>query len=79
MSDYPTLRGKSNCLVFALHRVITRGGYLIVRRSRWGWWPHFLWAESLDPLRIEHFAPVDGGRPRLFPPLVFKGHILTSD
>ena len=77
--DFPTVGGKSNCLIFALHRLVTRGGYLIMRRSRWGWWPHFLWAESLDPLKLEHFAPVDGGRPRLFPPLVFRGRILTQD
>lgn len=70
---------RSNCLIFAVSRVLTRGGYLLVRRSRWGWWPHFLWAESLDPLRIEHFAPVAGGRPRLFPPLIFQGHILDKD
>lgn len=70
---------KSNCLVFALGRLWRRGGYLIMRRSRWGWFPHFLWAESLDPLVIEHFVPVDGGRPRLLPPLLFVGQIRRED
>ena len=78
-TPYPTLFGRSNCLIFALWRLWNRGGYLMMRRSRWGWWPHFLWAESLDPLQIEHFAPVGGGRPRCFPPLIFRGHILTQD
>lgn len=77
--DYPTILGYSNCLFFALSRFLKRGGYLLIRRSRWGWWPHFLWAESLDPPRIEHFSPLGGGRPRLFPPVVFKGQILTHD
>jgi hypothetical protein len=73
------LGGRSNCLIFALGRFVTRGGYILARRSRWGWWPHFLWASSLHPLRLEHFSPVQGGRPRLLPPLLFKGHILDKD
>lgn len=78
-ADYPTIFGFSNCLLFAFSRRRKRGGYVLARKSRWGWWNHYLWAESLDPLRIEHFVPVDGGRPRLLPPLVFKGQILTRD
>lgn len=77
--DYPNIFGYSNCLLFALHRKITRGGYLIARDSRWGWWWHFIWADSLNPTRMEHFSPAAGGRPRLFPPLFFKGRILTED
>lgn len=38
----------SNCLVFALGAWFSRGGYLLVRRSRHGWWPHFLWLPGLD-------------------------------
>lgn len=78
-SDFPTIFGRSNCLIFALSRYFNRGGYLLIRWSRWGRWPHFLWAESLNPLRIEHFSPLGGGRPRLIPPLLFRGQILTQD
>lgn len=52
---------------------------MLKRKSRWGWWYHYIWVESLYPLRIEHFSPVGGGRPRLLPPLIFKGQILTED
>lgn len=79
MPDHPTLFGYSNCLIFALWRLATRGGYLLMRRSRWGWWPHFLWAETLDPPRIEHYAPLGGGRPRWLPPPLFSGQILRGD
>lgn len=79
MPDHPTVFGYSNCLVFALWRWVTRGGYLLMRRSRWGWWPHFLWAETLEPLRVEHYAPLGGGRPRWLPPPFFVGQILRED
>lgn len=78
-APYPTLLGRSNCLIFAYWQFRQRGGYVHWRQSRWGWWWHFLWSETLDGTRIEHFVPIDGGRPRLFPPLLFKGKILTKD
>lgn len=64
----------SNCLVYALRRWIRDGGYLIVRRSRWGWWPHFLWAPTLGDLEVEQYAPRQSQR-RLCPPLLFRGRV----
>lgn len=63
---------RSNCLVFALAKWFRHGGYLIVRRSRYGWFPHFLWARDLGELEVEQFVPLDPRR-RLLPPLVFRG------
>lgn len=49
---------RSNCLIFALSRWCGSGGYLIVRKSRFGWWPHFLWSPSLDAAQVESFVPI---------------------
>ena len=65
----------SNCWLFALHRWVTRGGYVVVRRSHWGWWPHALW--SADLVTFEDYAPV-AGRHRYLPPLLFRGAVRTS-
>lgn len=49
MMDDPRLRSprRSNCLVWALAAWAKWGGYLLVRRSHWGPWPHFLWSADL--------------------------------
>lgn len=49
----------SNCLIFALWRWITRGGYLVIRRSHYGWWPHIIWCEHLHDAEIEHYVPLE--------------------
>jgi hypothetical protein len=47
-----------NCLFFGLWRWMTRGGYLILRRSHHGWWPHVLWCQNLRDAEIEHYVPL---------------------
>lgn len=69
---------KSNCFVFAVKKFIFEGGYLIVRRSRWGPFPHFLWAKSLKGIEVEHLVPINPKK-RKFPPLFFKGFIKKED
>jgi hypothetical protein len=63
---------KSNCLIFALMRLWQSGGYLILRRSSYGWWPHVLW--SRDLLEFEEFT-TDDKFSRVCPPLLFTGFI----
>lgn len=63
---------RGNCVVFALRRWYQQGGYLIVRRSWYGWWPHLIW--SADLVTFEEFLPVDPTR-RRFPPVWFAGMI----
>jgi len=31
-----------SCLFYAFRKYFRTGGYLLVRKSRFGWWPHFL-------------------------------------
>ena len=52
-----------NCLLFALWRWVTRGGYLILRRSHHGWWLHVLWSPDLRDARLEHYVPRAYARP----------------
>lgn len=66
----------NNCLFFALSRWFKRGGYLVIRRSRMGLFPHFLWAKSLG--EIEHFVPNDK-RYKAIPPPLFTGTISDTD
>lgn len=66
----------NNCLIFALSRWFKRGGYLVIRRSRLGLFPHFIWAKSLG--EIEHFVPNDK-RWKAIPPPFFTGTISDND
>ena len=70
----------SNCLIFALMLWRRQGGYLIVRKSRTTWAPHFMWAKSIEGLDIVEYKPVNpktGRLFRLFPlhVLLFRGRV----
>lgn len=45
-----------------------------MRKSRFGYFPHFLWAESVDGLDLVEFVPVDPKHKKL-PPPIFKGYV----
>lgn len=80
MSRRSDRSGLSNCLIVALVLWWRRGGYVIVRKSRTTWIPHFMWARSIDGVEIVEYKPV---RPvqhpllRLLPVhvLLFRGRI----
>jgi hypothetical protein len=64
----------SNCLIYATWRWLCRGGYLILRRSRSGPFPHFMWAPQIPAdLPVEQLVPHQR-RDRLLPPPLFHGH-----
>jgi hypothetical protein len=77
----------SNCIVFALLLYLRRRakghkGYIIVRRSRWGKFPHVLYmeprADPVAPMRIVSFVPRSPKR-RRFPPPMFRGRSKWGD
>jgi hypothetical protein len=68
-------RVRSNCLIWALGQWKRHGGYLIMRRSHWGPFPHFLW--SADLRELQAFEPV-GPRRRLLPPIWFLGRVIKG-
>ena len=51
----------TNCLFFALKKWITLGGYIVIRKSDEGWFPHFIWCGDLKDAEIEHIQPVHKG------------------
>jgi hypothetical protein len=71
----------NNCLFFALSRWNKKGGYLIIRRSRFGWWWHFLWAEKLDGIEtLEHYVPNEEKlKVEVVSKVLFKGHVSNKD
>lgn len=65
-----------NCLTYALRawRYASATDHLVVRRSHWGWFPHFFLLIELQDgsLVRKEYVPVTP-RPRWIPPLFFKG------
>ncbi len=68
-----------NCLWYAFSRWMTKGGYLIVRKSRYGWWPHFLWSPDLKT--FEQFRPRIHRNGLWIAPPIFRGSVvvMTAD
>lgn len=56
----------SNCLIVSLLLWRRHGGYLIVRRSRHTWVPHFMWTKSIEGLEVIEYKPVAPHRGWLF-------------
>jgi len=62
--------------LFVIWRWWSEGGYVVIRHSDWGWWPHFLWSPDLQT--FEQFVPVVPNHKKRIPPLWFRGYIKTS-
>jgi len=69
---------RSNCVFYALKQMKRGGGYLIIRKSRFGWMPHVMWAESIAGLKVQEYKPISpfcGNRlQRMFPVHMFRFH-----
>lgn len=68
----------SNCIIETLKRFFKEGGYVAIRRSRLGVFPHMIWIKDLKNAEIEHFVPTNAVY-KLIPPPVFKGFIARTD
>ena len=72
---------RTNCLFFALRKLHRSGGYLVIRKSRFGWLPHLAWTANIEGLKVEEFKPIEPFKgnwlQRLFPihMLLFRGYI----
>jgi hypothetical protein len=72
---------RSNCLIWAVAMWLRRGGlgYVSIRRSRWGRFPHFLYTERRrGVLRMVSYVPVQP-RHKECPPPVFQGRVRWGD
>lgn len=75
-----TKHRRSNCFFYALTKWRKFGGYLVIRRSHHGWWPHFIWCKDLKDAQIEHYAPKREGRENPYiKKFFFDGEIRTKD
>ena len=63
----------SNCIIFALRRWLQRGGFVVARKSHYGWWPHFLWSPDLR--KFQEYTPAKPNHHLLIPPPLFSGVI----
>ena len=70
----------SNCLFFVIAKWWKHGGYIIIRRSKQGPYPHFIWCKDLKNAEIEHYTPEVHKSQRTFKhKFLFKGVIRTTD
>jgi hypothetical protein len=70
----------SNCLIFAVLLWLRWGGYLVMRRSHWGWFPHFLHGRAGRDgrLRLVGYVPRSPRR-KILPPPLFRGRVRWGD
>lgn len=73
----------TNCLLYALSLYMRRAskgrpGYIAVRRSRFGRFPHFIYIEQRRAMRIISYVPIDPRR-KTCPPPLFRGRVRWGD
>lgn len=68
---------RSNCLFFALALFWRRRwrGYIAIRKSHWGNFPHFLYEEGRHKVG---YVPIDP-RVKTCPPPLFRGRVRWGD
>lgn len=47
----------SNCIIWALVMQSRFGGYVVFRKSHYGWWPHAFWAHRLNCDKWYEYIP----------------------
>jgi len=68
----------NNCLFFAARKFFAnKRSYFIIRRSRHGWWWHFMWSSNLD--HFEEFQPLHSVDGMSSPPGIFRGKVVEHD
>ncbi len=69
----------SNCLFYAIREYL-KGGYFMMRRSKYYPGPHFLHGEKKEDgtIKVTSFVP-DNPKIRVSPPVVFSGHVKGGD
>lgn len=78
--------GLSNCFIFTLSLYLRRrrngrAGYIAIRRSRWGPFPHVLYVRAKpngSPYGFVSYVPTQP-RCRLLPPPLFRGAVRWGD
>ena len=69
---------KNNCLFYAFWLWLRHGGYLVIRRSHFGPFPHFIWVAKLPALLPARQWVPGAPEKRCCPPLIFNGTVKTQ-
>lgn len=76
--------GLSNCIIFAIKLYLRRRrkgeeGYLAIRRSRWGKFPHMLYGRVHNGrARVVSYVPINP-KHKMLPPPLFHGRVKWGD
>lgn len=65
----------TNCFFWAMWQWVTKGGYLVIRKARAGWFWHFLWKPT-ESAPMQHFR---SHAPIRFPWPIQRGYITVTD
>ena len=63
----------SNCLIFALSKFVKKGGYIIIRKSKFGPWLHFMWTDNVQD--YEHYRPETPLKHPYLSKILFRGKV----
>jgi len=69
---------RGNCWTYALRRWrYKEGQYLVIRKSRFVFWPHCFLADNIVDLEVEEFKPIapQHGRFAWIKAIIFKGRV----
>ena len=75
---------RSNCIIFAVKLYARRRrkgehGYIVVRKSHWGWFPHMLYARvHRGKVRLVSYVP-NLPKPKGLPAPLFRGKPMWGD
>jgi len=78
----PFRRGRDNCLTWALRQQRQKGGYVVIRWGRSGWWrhPHFGWMPEEFHVGTQHYVPAeDEANEKTIPDFWFDGVVKQGD
>jgi hypothetical protein len=67
---------QSNCAIYSLPKLASDDGYVIMMKSKYGWWPHFIWTADLE--HFETFQPHEKKHRHKLPPILFYGKKITG-
>jgi hypothetical protein len=63
----------SNCLLYVVGQWVQRGGWVLLRQSHYGWWPHFVYSEDL--VLFEEYVPLIPNHHLILPPPLYQGYV----
>lgn len=64
----------NNCLLYALCKFYKCGGFIVIRKSKYGKWSHVMWSKDL--IHFEHYVPVNLPlKHPLLSKILFKGRV----